>query len=206
MAIGDYLKTERIIKIPWYQKALVLLLVSAVIFILYYFTIDRSYRSQIDQLNSQLTQLQKSITELMAVKDSLQVFETQNKILKKELEKAMTKLPTKTQIDELLKDITVRAKTNGIEVTTFERKGDQGQTLYVEVPVKMRLRSNFFAMMIFLNELARMERIVNITNLQVQRAKEKGMLEANFTLLAYRFKEEGQVTEVKGKAQPKKPR
>lgn len=202
MAVGDLLKAERIIKIPWYQKGLALALISAVIFVLYYFTLDRSYRNQISQLNAELTKLQKSITELMAVKESLQVFETQNKKLKKELEEAMTKLPTKTQIDELLKDITVRARTNGIEVTTFERKPDQPQTLYVEVPVKMKLKSNFFAMMIFLNELARMERIVNLTNLQLQRGKEKGMLEASFTLLAYRFKEESAVVEEKGK--PKK--
>jgi len=95
-----------------------------------------------------------------------------------------------SQIDELLKDVTVKAKTNGIEVQTFEKQNDIQKSLYIEVPVNMKLKANFFPLLIFFNEIARMERIVNISNIDLRRAKPtEALLDITCTLTAYRFKE-----------------
>jgi Tfp pilus assembly protein PilO len=63
----------------------------------------------------------------------------------------------------------------------------------VEVPVDIKMRSGFFPTMIFLDELARLERIVNIDNLSVKSTK-TGLLEILCTLVAYRFKETAEAT------------
>jgi len=188
MALADSFKAEKIIKLPWWQKALAVAAVAVLILLLYFLTLDRTYKAQITQLNNDIAGLEKQITDLETIAKDLPKFERQNAILKKELDKAMTKLPSSSQVNELLKDITVKAKTNGIEISTFERQNDIAQSLYIEVPVAMKMKANFFPLMIFFNELARMERIVNISDLSLKRAKEGG-LEITCTLTAYRFKE-----------------
>ena len=190
MALADTFKADKLLKLPWYQKALILGGVCVIILALYFLTLDRNYKSQIQVQNDEISKLDKQITDLQAIALDLPKFERQNALLKKELDKAMTKLPGVSQIDELLKDVTVKAKTNGIEVQTFEKQNDLQKSLYIEVPVNMKLKANFFPLLIFFNELARMERIVNISNIELKRAKAtEALLDITCTLTAYRFKE-----------------
>jgi type IV pilus assembly protein PilO len=190
MALADTFKTEKLIKLPWYQKALILGGLCVILLALYFLTMDRSYKSQIAVQKDEISKLDKQITDLRTIATDLPKFERQNSLLKKELDKAMTKLPGQPQVDELLKDVTVKAKTNGIEVQSFERKADVQQSLYIEVPVQMKLKANFFPVMIFFNELARMERIVNISDIEIRRPKAtQALLDISCTLTAYRFKD-----------------
>jgi type IV pilus assembly protein PilO len=202
MALADSLKADKLIKLPWYQKAAILGVIAAVIMVFYFLTLDRTYKSQISKQADDISKLQKQITDLKTIAEDLPKFERQNAMLKKELDKAMTKLPAKPQIDEMLKDVTFKAKTYGVEVVTFNISPEMPQTLYVEVPVKMKLKSNFFPLMIFFNELARMERILNISDLNIVISQKESLLDIACTLTAYRFKEAtaaGEETKGKGK-------
>ncbi len=188
MALGDYLKAEKLVKLPWYQKALILGVIALIIVILYMTILDRGYKAQITALKGQISTLDKNIADLRSVEKDLPKFERQNALLKKQLDKAMTKLPGKTQIDALLKEVTERAKNNAIDITTFERGKDVTRDLYVEVPVNIKMKGAFFPMLIFLDELARLERIVNIQDLDLK-ADSNRMLDVSCVLVAYRFKE-----------------
>ena len=205
MALADTLKVEKIVKLPWWQKAAIVGGLAAVIILLYFFFIDTKYTDQIDKLNNDIAALDKNITDLKTIEKDLPKFERQNAMLKKELEKAMTKLPSTAQIDELLKDVTIKAMANGVEVGTFDRQTDVTQSLYVEVPVNMKLKAGFFPLMIFWNELARMERIVNVSGITMKGNKKDSSLDVTCTLTAYRFKETPAATDTtkpagKGKA------
>ncbi len=205
MALGDYLKADRLIKLPWYQKALILTAASLVIIIFYFFTLDRSYKNKITELKGSISQLDKQTTDLRTVERDLPKFEKQNTALKARLDQAMTKLPSKSQMDALLKEVTARAKTNAIDIINFERGTEQPQSLYVEVPVNMKMQGGFFPLLIFLDELARLERIVNIEGLSL-RGDKNGQLDVTCTLVAYRFKEvaETPASETKKKGGVKK--
>jgi type IV pilus assembly protein PilO len=190
MALADTFKADKLIKLPWYQKALIMGGLCVIIIALYFLTLDSKYKTQIQAQNDEISKLDKQITDLETIAKDLPKFERQNALLKKELDKAMTKLPGAPQLDELLKDVTVKAKTNGIEVQSFERQTDIAKSLYIEVPVNMKLRANFFPLMIFFNELARMERIVNVSKIDMKRMKpSEALLDITCTLSAYRFKE-----------------
>jgi Tfp pilus assembly protein PilN len=63
-----------------------------------------TYKSQIAAQADDISKLEKQITDLRTIAQDLPKFERQNALLKKELDKAMTKLPSKPQIDEMLKD------------------------------------------------------------------------------------------------------
>ena len=190
MALADTLKVDKIIKLPWYQKALILGGIAAIIMAVYFLTLDRSYKQQISGLQDQISALDKKITDLNTIKKDLPKFERQNALLKKELDKAMTKLPSTSQVDELLKDITIKARTNGIEVISFDKQQDVTQALYIEVPVSMKLRGNFFPLMIFFDEIARMERIINVSDITFAHSSaQSALLDVTCTLTAYRFKE-----------------
>ncbi len=202
MALGDYLKAERLIKLPWFKKALILGLGALIIIILYFTTLDRKYQNQISGLKDSIAKLDKQTADLKTVERDLPKFERQNALLNKKLEKAKTKLPGKSQMDALLKEVTARAKDNNIDIRTFEKKSEAPKSLYVEVPVDIKMKAGFFQSMIFLDELARLERIVNVTNLGLK-ADKLGNLDISFTLNAYRFKEPAEeAPETTKKAKP----
>ena len=191
MALADFLKAERLVKLPWYQKALALLGIVVLIVAIYFVFIDAGYRTQIADLKNQVVQLDKQITDLKAIERDLAKFEKQNALLKKELEKAMTKLPNDPKVEELIKDVSMKAKKYGVEVVSFNFKPEQVQPLYIEVPVDVKLRADYFPLMIFLSDISRLERIVNVSDLQLKTSRE-GRLEVSCSLLAYRFKEKGE--------------
>ena len=199
MALADYLKADRIIKLPWYQKALALLAIVVLIVVIYFITVDRSYRNQIADLKNQIVRLNTQIANLRAIEQDLSKFERQNALLKKELDKAMTKLPNNPQIDQLIKELTFRARKYGIEISRIDIRKEKVQPLYIEVPLKLNLSGDYFPLMIFLNELARLERIVNISDLQIKTGK-GNLLKVECILIAYRFK---QMTQPQGKKKKK---
>ena len=197
MALGDYLKAERLVKLPWYQKGLIIAGIVVLIVVIYFVLIDSGYRSQIAELNNQIAQLDKQITDLSAIERDLPKFEKQNALLKKELEKAMTKLPNDPRVEELVKDISLKAKKYGVELVSFNFRSEQVQPLYIEVPVEVKLKTDFFPLMIFLSDVARLERIVNVSDLKIRKSKER--LEVSCNFIAYRFKERTEEPAKKGR-------
>jgi len=107
---------------------------------------------------------------------------------------AMKKLPEKEEIPSLLTAISDSGQSVGLDFLLFEPKAEKKKDFYAEIPVAMSLRGDYHNLAIFFDEVARLNRIVNIQNIQMSRGKGKGTrpneLIAKCTAVTYKFIDE----------------
>jgi len=104
-----------------------------------------------------------------------------------ELEEAIkffeSKLPPKSQVHEVLEQVTVIAQKQGLKpktIRTLKRKDNSG---YIEQPLKMELVGNFSSFYSFLLELEKLPRIMKIRELKLDKQKStEGQISADFII------------------------
>jgi type IV pilus assembly protein PilO len=86
---------------------------------------------------------------------------------------AVAQLPLRKEIPDLLRNISTKAREAGLEVLVFRPRGENYQEFYAEVPVEIALRGDFHGIVSFFDEVGRLDRIVNINNIELKATKTK---------------------------------
>jgi type IV pilus assembly protein PilO len=106
------------------------------------------------------------------------------------LKEAVAQLPARKEIPDLLKTIAAKARESGLEVVLFRPRGENYREFYAEVPVEIMVRGEFHDMLAFFDEVGKLSRLVNLSNLELRRSKAKngaGPMEAVTVATAFRF-------------------
>ncbi|MBF0099202.1 MAG: type 4a pilus biogenesis protein PilO [Magnetococcales bacterium] len=142
-----------------------------------------------------LQQVQNSLQqqeEQMASKRRLlarlpQMREELNK-LKAEEERLAQRLPSEKEIPTLLTDISTLGLEQGLEFILFAPGSELVRELHAEVPVTLEVRGSFPALAQFIDRLARMPRIVTLSDWHLEPNKEQPeLLGSKARLTTYRF-------------------
>ena len=115
--------------------------------------------------------------------------------LKQRLREAEEQLPKAAEVPKLLRDISYEANQSGLRVDRFELKGEQRKGDFAAVPVLMKVGGSYHEIAVFLDRLAKMPRIVNVSNLQMTQPSlenKKIVLSSTFDATTYRFLERGE--------------
>jgi len=92
-----------------------------------------------------------------------------------------SKLPPKSQIHEVLEQVTLIAQKQGLDAKTIRTLSKKDNSGYIEQPLKMELQGNFGAFYSFLLELEKLPRIMKIRELELNKHKDgDGQIAANF--------------------------
>jgi len=146
---------------------------------------------KINSLKKQLTNLEKKLSTAKRNAADLKKFQAKMKKARAQFNMAMKKLPETKEIPSLLTAISDSGQQVGLEFLLFEPKKEKKKEFYAEIPVAMSLRGDYHNLAIFFDKVARLNRIVNITNIQMTRAKGKGKaageLAAKCTAVTYKF-------------------
>ncbi len=94
-----------------------------------------------------------------------------------------SKLPPTSEIDKVLRDVTVIAQKQGLKSKTFQTLKKKDNSGYIEQPLKMELVGNFNSFYSFLLELEKLPRIMKIRKLELEKqTKHEGQIAADFIL------------------------
>jgi type IV pilus assembly protein PilO len=110
--------------------------------------------------------------------------------LEKQLVVALDMLPKKSQIPDLLEDVSWAGKDSGLEFKNFIPKGEVAKQIYAEVPVSFNVSGSYRQLLTFLKRVGEMARIVDVKNLTLSQAKGTRMLSVKGQAVTYRFIEE----------------
>jgi len=92
-----------------------------------------------------------------------------------------SKLPPKSQIHEVLQQVTVIAQKNGLKPKTIRTLVQKDNNGYVEQPLRMELQGNFNSFYSFLLELEKLPRIMKIRELKLDKqANNEGQVASDF--------------------------
>jgi type IV pilus assembly protein PilO len=110
--------------------------------------------------------------------------------LDRDLKLAMTQLPDKKEIPDLLSAISTLARDSGLDILIFRQKPETYQEFYARVPVEMEVRGTYHQVAGFLDRVGRLDRIVNVSELVVNTPEIEGndlVLRANSRVTTFRF-------------------
>ena len=148
------------------------------------------YRYMIKPANRHLKEAQKRLATKQA---KLSEFERAtaavDDLTKKleQLEEAVrffeSKLPPESEIDQVLRDVTVIAQKHGLRCKTIKALKRTDNSGYVEQPLQMQLAGDFNAFYCFLLELEQLPRIIKIRELDLQKQQgDDGQIQVDFVV------------------------
>jgi type IV pilus assembly protein PilO len=115
-------------------------------------------------------------------------------VLDQKLAEALTELPEKKEIDELLAQINDIGRKSGLEIARVEpgKESVGGGEFFARIPIKMTVSGNYHEIAVFMQELANMRRIVNVNGISLDKPSvknEKVILQSSFVATTFRFVE-----------------
>ena len=129
------------------------------------------------KVDSKLEQLVKFEEATAAAEDITKQLDK----LQEAIEFFESKLPPKSQIHEVLEQVTVIAQKKGLKPKTIRTLANKNNSGYIEQPLKMELVGDFSSFYSFLLELEKLPRIMKIRELELDKQKVlEGEISANF--------------------------
>ena len=167
--------------------------------------------------DDKITKLAEEITGVRGDRDRKKALSANLPKLQKELQEwdaklkaAVAQLPDRKEIPDLLSSLSTKAREAGLEILLFRPRAENFQEFYAEIPVDIVVRGGFFNAVTFFDEVGKLNRLVNIDNIDLKNPKVGGdqvALEISTLATTYRFLDEAErkkVAEEKAKAAAKK--
>jgi type IV pilus assembly protein PilO len=103
--------------------------------------------------------------------------------LREAIEFFESKLPPTSEIDKVLRDVTVIMEDKGLRSKRVRRLKQKDNSGYVELPLKMELVGNFNSFYSFLLELEKLPRIMKIRDLELKKQiEQEGQITTDFVV------------------------
>jgi len=102
-----------------------------------------------------------------AFEQKLADYQARIKALTQQLETVRSIVPDKPEMDTFMKTVFAAAASTGIHARTFLPQPQVQQKYYVELPVRVRVDGNYWTLVNFFDRLAREQRIVSVTTIDL---------------------------------------
>jgi len=147
-------------------------------------------QDQIATQENQQRALDRQLAEKQEIAQNLNERRREMDILEQKLAEALTELPEKKDVDELLAQLNDIGKTSGLEIARVEPAGEVPATFFAKIPIKMSVSGNYHEIAMFMQEIANMRRIVNVNNIKLgtpSLKNDKVILSSEFLATTFRF-------------------
>jgi len=184
-------RIEKIFRMPLYQRLLLLVALLALIGAGFYFLFYAPQLEESARLQQDIEQREVQLLKDRRIARDLPKYRAEYETLQAQLEEALVELPNKKEIPSLLTNISNLAKEQGLEILLFKPMSEINKGFYAEVPVDMRLLGTYHDVAMFFYQVGQLPRIVNISNVQMENARNEGksLLNVNCRATTFRFVE-----------------
>jgi type IV pilus assembly protein PilO len=163
-----------------FRKVVFFVLLIAVTYIAYRFMIKPANKN----LAEQKAKVQAKVARLAEFEQATAAAEGLTKQLQ-QLQEAVaffeSRLPPSSEIDKVLRDVTVIMEEKGLRSKRVLRLKEKDNSGYIEQPLKMELVGNFTSFYSFLLELEKLPRIMKIRELELKKEiDQEGQIATNF--------------------------
>jgi len=146
-------------------------------------------------LQAEVSQRRTELDSKRSKTDARAALERDLRDLGAELKRAQARLPDQREIANLLDSVAASGRQAGLEITLFRQKPEVPHDFYAEVPVEMQMRGTYQDVALFLDRVKRLDRIVNVANIQLTKPRLEGermLLDAACTATTFRFLDEAE--------------
>jgi type IV pilus assembly protein PilO len=161
----------------------------------YYFLVWKNKRPLLLEARATEGQLLESLTTKAKRAANLEAYRVQLAEMEKSFGAMLRQLPNKTEVPNLLVDISQTGLGSGLEEKLFQPQGEVKKDFYAELPISIRLTGGYHEMGSFASGIAALPRIVTLHDIEITPASGKNVtdpaeLTFNVTAKTYRYLDE----------------
>jgi len=169
-------------------KIIAILLIFAVVWSGGYYFLIKDKQTQLKSLEKKEVQLKKEFEAKQAKAANLEAYKEQLAEMRVMFESMLEQLPKKSEVPELLVDVTRTGLINGLEFELFKPEGERPIDFYAELPIQMTVTGTFHQFGEFVSGLAELPRIVTMHDIKLGPISEQtGEMTMNMTAKTYRY-------------------
>jgi type IV pilus assembly protein PilO len=189
----------------WPQNAKIgfCVLVTALIVLLAYLLVIRGKNEELAGLESKERDLRSSFETEQGKAANLEPLRQQLAQMEQVLQQMLRQLPSKTEMPDLIIDISQTALSSGLSNELFKPGAETPREFYAEKPIALRMVGNYHQFGAFVSGVASLPRVVILTmhDIQLQPKNRQagiranGVLELSGTVKTYRYLDEFEIAE-----------
>jgi len=180
---------------PPHQKLAIMSAMVLVVAVLDWTYLYGPSQRALTDLQAEVSQRRTELDSKRSKTDARAALERDLRDLGAELKRAQARLPDQREIANLLDSVAASGRQAGLEITLFRQKPEVLHDFYAEVPVEMQMRGTYQDVALFLDRVKRLDRIVNVANIQLTKPRLEGermLLDAACTATTFRFLDEAE--------------
>ncbi len=177
-------------ELSFYKKLLIIILILAILFGLFYYFIYVPKTEEVASLKAQLRKLDQQLVQKRKLVKNIAQFRKEFALLKKKLDESLRQLPNKEMIDMILMDIAKFERKENLESILFKPKKEIKRDFYAVVPVQIQIRGTYQQIGKFFEDIINLPRIVNVKGYKFTKPKDvEGiiLLTADCAVETYRY-------------------
>ena len=184
---------ERVNKLAMPVKVGILFGLAIVVTASAYFFLVQPEQEQLDSIRQQYEAARVTLAEKQLIADNLNERRRDMDKLEQQLQEALIQLPEKKDIEELLAQLNDVGKKSGLVISRISPGAESNRTFFSEIPIGVQVTGNYHEIALFLQEISKLRRIVNISNLKLagpSQRNDKVFLTSSFVATTFRFTEQ----------------
>ncbi len=173
---------------PFIIKMIAILLLCAVVWGAGYYFIINDKKIELASLEQKEVTLKKQFETKQAKAVNLEAYKEQMKEMKVTFSSMLQQLPRKSEVADLLIDISRSGLVNGLVFNLFKPSGERPVDFYAELPIQMTVTGTYHQFGEFVSAIAALPRIVTLHNLTLTPTGSK--MTMKITAKTYRYFDE----------------
>lgn len=163
--------------------------------VLSYVFVWQNQRPELQRFQAQEQQLRGEFRDKHAKAVNLDVYKQQLADIERSFGAMLRQLPGKTEVPNLLVDISQTGLAAGLEEKLFQPQTEQKKDFYAELPIKIRLTGNYHEFGAFVSGIAALPRIVTLHDIAIKPDSKDAydVLTLDLTAKTYRYLDEDEV-------------
>ena len=162
--------------------------------LIYFFVWDEQ-RPELQRREDVEQQLRGEFKTKHAKAVNLDLYKQQLKDIERSFGALLRQLPGKTEVPNLLVDISQTGLSAGLEEKLFQPQPEQKKDFYAELPIKIRLTGSYHQFGQFVSGIAALPRIVTLHDIQIKSENKDAydQLSLELTAKTYRYLDEDEI-------------
>lgn len=161
---------------------------------------------ELERAEKQELTLKQEFENKQAKAVNLEAYKQQLKEIEESFGAMLRQLPSKTEVEGLLVDISQTGLASGIEFELFKPQGERFIEFYAELPISMKMTGTYHEFGSFVSGVAALPRIVTLHDISIDggKGKDSDRLTMNVTAKTYRYLDENELASQKKKGKKKR--
>ena len=188
---------------PTALKIALIIIASVAVFVAGYFLDIQKQQEKLERSERTEITLKQEFETKQAKAVNLEAYKQQLKEIEESFGAMLRQLPSKTEVEGLLVDISQTGLAIGIEFQLFKPQGERFIEFYAELPIQMKMVGNYHEFGNFVSGVAALPRIVTLHDISITKDKKTEKLTMDVTAKTYRYLDDVEIQQQKSQAKKK---